>query len=97
MNAANYETLLAEIQAKGYEHPDIVAKMNQMSEEEIDHYMMFESGSSDTDEVRRILDLYYDAYELGSATVIIRAGNKVAHVKPYKPMCFKRTRINGFS
>ena len=63
MNAGNYETLLAEIQAKGYEHPDIVAKMNQMSEEEMDHYMMFELGSSDTDEVRRILDLYYDAYE----------------------------------
>jgi len=63
MNAANYETLLAEIQTKGYEHPDIVAKMNQMSEEEMDHYIMFELGCSDTDEARRILDLYYDAYE----------------------------------
>lgn len=63
MNAANYETLLAEIQAKGNEHPDIVAKMNQMSDEEIDTFIVFELGTGETDEARRIVDLYYDVYE----------------------------------
>jgi hypothetical protein len=63
MNAANYETLLAEIQAKGYEHPDIVAKMNQMSDEDIDTFIVFELGTGETDELRRIVDLYYDVYE----------------------------------
>ena len=63
MNAGNYETLLAEIQAKGYEHPDIVAKMNQMSEEEMDHYMMLELGNGNEEGARRIVDVFYDAYE----------------------------------
>jgi hypothetical protein len=66
MNATDYETLLTEIQTKGYEHPDIVAKMNQMSEEEMDTFIVFELGTGETDEVRRILDLYYDAYEYES-------------------------------
>lgn len=63
MNANDYETLLAEVQSKGYEHPDIVAKMNRMSEEEMDIYMMLELGCSDSDGERKILDLFYDAYE----------------------------------
>jgi len=63
MNANDYQTLMAEVESKGYEHPDIVAKMNRMSNEEIDTYIVFELGCSDTDEARRIVDLYYDAYE----------------------------------
>jgi hypothetical protein len=63
MNANDYQTLIDEVESKGYEHPDIVAKMNRMSEEEMDIYMMLELGCSDTDEARRILDLYYDSYE----------------------------------
>lgn len=63
MNANDYQTLIAEVESKGYEHPDIVVKMNRMSDEEIDTYMVLELGCSDTDEARRIVDLYYDAYE----------------------------------
>jgi len=63
MNAKDYQTLMADVQSKGYEHPDIVAKMDRMSEEEIDTFMVLELGCSDTDESRRILDLFYDSYE----------------------------------
>ena len=63
MNANDYQTLIAEAESKGYEHPDIVAKMNRMSNEEINTFIVFELGCSETDEARRIVDLYYDAYE----------------------------------
>ena len=63
MNANDYKTLMAEVKTNGYEHPDIVAKMDRMSEEEMDIYMMLELGCSDTDEARRIVDLFYDSYE----------------------------------
>ena len=54
---------MAEVESKGYEHPDIVAKMNRMSDEEIDTFMVFELGCSDTDEARRIVDLFYQDWE----------------------------------
>jgi hypothetical protein len=63
MNANDYQTLMAEVESKGYEHPDIVAKMNRMSNEEIDTFMVFELGCSDTDEARRIVDLFYQDWE----------------------------------
>ena len=63
MNAKDYQTLIAEVQSSGYEHPDIVAKMNRMSEEEMDIYMMLELGCSDSDGERKIVDLFYQDWE----------------------------------
>lgn len=63
MNAKDYQTLIDEVQSKGYEHLDIVAKMNRMSEEEMDIYMMLELGCSDSDGDRKIVDLFYQDWE----------------------------------
>lgn len=63
MKASDYETLLVAIQASGYEDPDVVAKMNKMTDDEMDRYITLELGCSDSHGARRIVDVYYDAYE----------------------------------
>ncbi len=63
MNANDYQTLISEVESKGYEHPDIVEKMNRMSEEEMDIYMMLELGCIDSDGERKIVDLFYQDWE----------------------------------
>ena len=56
MNATDYKTLLNDNQDKGYEHPDIVAKMNSMTDLEIDTFCIYEGYLEDVD--RQIVDLW---------------------------------------
>ena len=44
MNADDYKKLLAENNEKGFEHPDIVAKMKSMTDKEIDTFCIYELG-----------------------------------------------------
>ena len=44
MNADDYKKLLADNNEKGFEHPDIVAKMNSMTDKEIDTFFIYELG-----------------------------------------------------
>ena len=44
MKADDYKRLLAENNEKGFEHPDIVAKMNSMTDKEIDTFCIYELG-----------------------------------------------------
>ena len=63
MNANDYQTLLAEVESKGYVHPDIVAKIDRMSNEEMDIYIVLELGCIDSSGERKIVDVFYDHYE----------------------------------
>lgn len=63
MNAADYENLLEKVKTNGFEHPDIVAIMNKMTNEEMDIYMVFELGCSEADGVRRIVDLWCQLWD----------------------------------
>lgn len=44
MKADDYKRLLAENNEKGFMHPDIVAKMNSMTDKEIDTFCVYELG-----------------------------------------------------
>jgi hypothetical protein len=44
MKAHDYKVLLAENNEKGFMHPDIVAKMDSMTPEEIDIFCVYELG-----------------------------------------------------
>jgi hypothetical protein len=63
MNAEDYKQLLIDNREKGFEHPDIVAKMNSMTDTEIDIFCVYELGISETRGEREIVDLWYDEYE----------------------------------
>jgi hypothetical protein len=57
MNASDYKTLLADNISKGFEHPDIVVKMDSMSKWEIDMFCVYEGYMEDVD--RQIADLWF--------------------------------------
>jgi len=57
MNASDYKTLLADNISKGFEHPDIVVKMDSMSKWEIDMFCIYEGYMEDVD--RQIADLWF--------------------------------------
>jgi hypothetical protein len=61
MNANDYKTLLADNTRLGYNHPDIVKKMNTMSNYEIDTFIVYEGFGEDV--VREIIDLWSNDYE----------------------------------
>lgn len=62
MNADDYMRLLSDTNEKGYEHPEIVAKMDSMTHEQIDILMLYEFGVSEKGE-RKIVDLWYQKWE----------------------------------
>ena len=39
MNANDYKTLMAEVKSNGYDHSDIVSKIERMSNKEMDIYI----------------------------------------------------------
>ena len=63
MNAADYKQLFIGNRENGFEHPDMVAKMNAMTDTEIETFLVYELGILETREVREIVDLWYDEYE----------------------------------
>jgi len=63
MNAEDYKQLLRENREKGFDDPDIVIKMNSMTNSEIDTFCVYELGILDTKGEREIVDLWYDEWE----------------------------------
>ena len=57
MKASDYKTLLGDNIAKGFEHPDIVVKMNSMTDQEIDMFCVYEGYMEDVD--RQIVDMWF--------------------------------------
>ena len=62
MNADDYMRLLNDANEKGYEHPEIIAKMDSMTQEQIDILMLYEFGVSGKGETK-IVDLWYQEWE----------------------------------
>ena len=63
MNAEDYKQLLRDNREKGFDDPDIVVKMNSMTNAEIDLFCVYELGIADTNGEREIVDLWYDEWE----------------------------------
>lgn len=57
MNAQNYMRLLNDTNEKGYQHPEIVAKMDSMTLKQIDILILYEFGLTGSG-VRKIVDLW---------------------------------------
>lgn len=58
MKADDYKRLLAENNEKGFEHPDIVVKMDSMTDKEIDTFCVYELGlPEEYTEKRQIVDV----------------------------------------